>query len=309
MGTRGTEDGQFANPRGIEIDSEDKVFVSDFINNNIQVFEQREVNPPVANAGSDQVVDSKQIVQLDGNNSSDPDNSQLSYFWNQTRGPEVTLSDPTSSNHTFTAPEIIEPIDLTFQLTVMNEEGITSEPDDVTITVTPTPILLQPVADAGPNQFVQSGDIVRLDGSNSSDPNDSSLTYSWTQVRGSPVELSDPTSSRPLFTAPKTSEVENLIFQLVVTKEERESSEPDEVTITVNPVTTPPPPPNEEPRTIGDIIKGIIQNPLDVTNSIDSANEIRDILSDNNRDNDQIVCDLIDSEDEYTSNIRELLNC
>jgi hypothetical protein len=62
-------------------------------------------------------------------------------------------------------------------------------------------------------------------------------------------------------------------------------------------------------KMITDIIKGIIQNPLDVTNSIDSANEIRDILTDDNRDNDQIVCDLIDSEDEYTSNIREILNC
>ncbi len=63
------------------------------------------------------------------------------------------------------------------------------------------------------------------------------------------------------------------------------------------------------PQTISDLIQGILQNPLDVTNSIDSANEIRDILTDNNRYNDQIVCDLIDSEDEYTSNIQEILNC
>ncbi|MDN5845210.1 MAG: YncE family protein [Candidatus Nitrosocosmicus sp.] len=75
-------------------------------------------------------------------------------------------------------------------------------------------------------------------------------------------------------------------------------------------VSSPPiPPVNEEPRTISDLIKGIIQNPLDITNSIDSANEIRDILTDNNRDNDQLVCDLIHSENEYTSNIREILNC
>jgi hypothetical protein len=95
---------------------------------------------------------------------------------------------------------------------------------------------------------------------------------------------------------------------LTVTNEEGITSEPDEVIITVNPVPIPPPP-EPEPRTINDIIKGIIQNPLNVTNSIDSANEIRNILTDNNRDNDQIVCDLIDSEGEYTSNIREILNC
>ena len=62
-------------------------------------------------------------------------------------------------------------------------------------------------------------------------------------------------------------------------------------------------------KSIQHLINNITKNPLDVTNSIDSANEIMDILTDNNRDNDQIVCDLIDSEDEYISNIREILNC
>ena len=92
-----------------------------------------------------------------------------------------------------------------------------------------------------------------------------------------------------------------------VTSNEEIKSEPDEVVITVDPVQSPPP--EEEPKTVSDLIKGIIQNPLDVTNSIDSANEIRDILTDDNRDNDQLVCDLIDPEVDSTSNIREILNC
>lgn len=42
----------------------------------------------------------------------------------------------------------------------------------------------------------------------------------------------------------------------------------------------------------------------------DRAKEIRDILTYDNRDNDQLVCDLIDSDDENTiSNIRKSLNC
>jgi DNA-binding beta-propeller fold protein YncE len=163
----------------------------------------------------------------------------------------------------------------------------------------------KPIADAGPDQSVKSGDIVRLDGSNSSEPAGSELTYSWSQVSGSPVTLSDPSSSNPTFTAPKTNEVENLIFQLVVTNEEGISSEPDEVTITINPSTTPP----EKTKTIHDLLRGIIQNPLNVTNYMDSANEIRDILTDNNQNNDQIVCDLVDSENDITSNIQEILNC
>jgi hypothetical protein len=166
----------------------------------------------------------------------------------------------------------------------------------------------QPIADAGPNQSVKSNDIVQLDGTNSSDPNDSlSLRYHWIQTKGPEVSLSDSSSSSPTFTAPKVNDLTELIFELTVTNNEGITSEPDEVMITVNPVISPPP---EQPSTIGDLIKAIIQNPLNVTNSIDSANEIKEILTDNNRDNDQIVCDLIGSEDEETiSNIREILNC
>jgi hypothetical protein len=131
----------------------------------------------------------------------------------------------------------------------------------------------------------------------------------WTPISGPEVTLSDSTSPNPTFAAPETNEQTDLVFQLIVTNGEGISSKPDEVIITVNPVTAPPSPPVKEPKTIGDLIKGILQNPLDVTNSIDSANEIRDILTDNNHDNDQLVCDLIDLEDEDTSNIRELLNC
>ena len=78
--------------------------------------------------------------------------------------------------------------------------------------------------------------------------------------------------------------------------------------ITVNPVSTNPP--EEEPRTIQDIIKSIIQNPLDITNSLDSANEIKDILTDNNRDNDQTSCNLLENLDSKEAiNIRDILNC
>ncbi len=107
--------------------------------------------------------------------------------------------------------------------------------------------------------------------------------------------------------APELNDQTDLIFELTVTNEKGETSEPDEVVITVNPISQPPP--TEEPRTISDLIKGIVQNPLNVSNSIDSANEIRDILTDDNRNNDQLVCELIDPEDEHTSNIREILNC
>lgn len=152
-----------------------------------------------------------------------------------------------------------------------------------------------------------NNELVQLDGSNSSDPNGSPLTCLWTQTSGSGVTISDSTSPNPSFVAPETKEQTEFTFQLTVTNEEGIASEPDEVTIPVNPIATPPP--EEEPKTIGDLVKSIIQNPLDITNSMDSANEIRDILTDGNRDNDQLACELLHSGDQYSDSIRETLNC
>jgi subtilisin family serine protease len=96
-------------------------------------------NPPTANAGADQTVAAGSTVQLDGTGSSDPNNSPLSYSWAQTSGPSVTLSDSSSSKSTFRAPEPSATTNLVFKLEVTNNEGIKSQPDSITITVSPPP--------------------------------------------------------------------------------------------------------------------------------------------------------------------------
>lgn len=178
---------------------------------------------------------------------------------------------------------------------------------DVSVIAKSPPVIVQPIADAGLDQTIKTNDVVQLDGSNSSDPNGSRLSFFWNQLAGPEAILSDSTTSNPTFLAPEVNEQTDITFQLTVTNEEGIASEPDEVIITVNPVTTPPP--DTEPTTIADLIRGIIQNPLDITNSVESANEIRDILTDDNPDNDEIVCDLIKWNDESTSYLREILNC
>jgi YVTN family beta-propeller protein len=220
----------------------------------------------------------------------------------------IDIIDSTSNNYKGYIAVGPGPFKMVFNPSNNNIYVGNSESDSVSVIATTLNEVLKPVADAGTDQSVKSGDVVQLDGSNSSDSNNSPLVYNWTQTSGPDVTLIDSTSSNPTFMAPQTIDQIDLIFQLVVTNEEGISSEADEVIITVNPIFTPPPP-QEESRTIGHIIKGMIQNPLNVTNSIDSANEIRDILTDDNNDNDQLVCDLINSENEYTSNIREILNC
>lgn len=155
--------------------------------------------------------------------------------------------------------------------------------------------------------MASSGQRVQLDGSNSSDPHGSRLSYSWNQTTGPEVTLSDSTISNPMFTAPEVSEQTEVTFQLTVTNEEGITSEPDRVVVTVNPISQPPT--EEEPKTVSDLLKGIIQNPLDLAYSIGSANQILDILTDDDRNNDQLVCDLIDSENEQMSNVLQILNC
>ena len=74
-----------------------------------------------------------------------------------------------------------------------------------------------PTACAGPDQTVDSGSTVTLDGSKSSDPEAEPLSYLWTQIAGTIVALSNSTAVQPTFTAPGISLDEGLIFQLAVT--------------------------------------------------------------------------------------------
>ena len=49
-----------------------------------------------------------------------------------------------------------------------------------------------PMANAGPDQTVDEGRSVTLNGANSTDPDDGIAAYHWTQTGGFPVALSDP---------------------------------------------------------------------------------------------------------------------
>ena len=185
--------------------------------------------PPEADAGPDQALDTNALVTLDGSGSSDPDGDlPLTYNWTQTGGPDVTFI-PGLGVTTFTAP--LDPAVLTFTLVVTDSLGLPDPtPDEVVITIANQP----PVADAEPDQAVNANVLVTLDGSGSSDPDgDLPLTYYWTQTGGPAVTLSDPDVVMPTFTAPSDPAV--LTFSLVVTDNlGLPDPTPDEVVISVD---------------------------------------------------------------------------
>ena len=182
-------------------------------------------SPPVANAGPDQVVLVSDTVQLDGGGSTDVDGNQLTFSWS-------IISKPQGSTATLSSANIVKPtfvVDLPgayiVQL-VVNDGTVNSKPDTVTIATQNRP----PVANAGPDQTVPLQATVQLDGSGSNDPDNDSLTFSWSILSkpgASGASLSDPTAVKPTFSADQPG---SYVGQLIVNDGQLNSA-PDTVTI------------------------------------------------------------------------------
>jgi MYXO-CTERM domain-containing protein len=89
-----------------------------------------------------------------------------------------------------------------------------------------------PVADAGPDQLVDSGAEVALDGSASADPWGEPFTFGWTEDSGV-LSLDDPSSASPHLLAPVV-EVETT-YRLTLTVDDGLSSSSDVMLLTVRP--------------------------------------------------------------------------
>lgn len=119
--------------------------------------------------------------------------------------------------------------------------SITITDSDGSISTTSEMIIVAPAdynptsADAGSDQVVTEEDLVQLDGTNStSTATGGALTYHWEQLEGTVVELSDPNSGTPTFTAPPVDEDgATLTFMLTVTDATGVESQ-STVRITVN---------------------------------------------------------------------------
>lgn len=192
--------------------------------------------PPIADAGSNQVVDEGDPVQLNGGGSSDPDSDPLSFQWVQTSGPTAQLSGAATATPSFTAPLVAATVDCVFQLSVEDGRGGT---DIDTVTVTVVDVNVPPVADAGADFSIVSGQPGNLNGSGSADPDSDPLSFIWAEIGSSLLNLSSSASADPTFIAPMVGTPTQVVMRLTV-DDSRGGTDSDEVTVTVNPPNAPP---------------------------------------------------------------------
>ena len=126
----------------------------------------------------------------------------------------MTLSDPTQAKPTFLAP-LVGPAAYdadASQLTVSDGQASTETTTNVHVTNVNHP----PVAQAGPDQTRNAGTTVQLDGTASTDPDSDPLTFTWSQLSGPSITLSNVHSATPTFVGPQVTTPTTLTFQLLV---------------------------------------------------------------------------------------------
>ena len=127
--------------------------------------------PPIANAGPNQTVVEGATVQLDGSDSDDSDGTIASFQW-------VLGSVEVATGETPTVDDL--PVGTnSIQLTVTDDDGDIAT-DLVAVTVTAVVVPNEPpTANAGPDQTVEEGAAVQLDGSDSDDSDGTIASFQW----------------------------------------------------------------------------------------------------------------------------------
>ncbi|MFB6189273.1 MAG: glucodextranase DOMON-like domain-containing protein, partial [Halapricum sp.] len=198
---------------------------------------------PTAIAPPGPTVFSGNEASLDASNSKDPNGQKLTFKWEQTSGPSVTLDGADTAKPSFTAPDVQEETSLGFKVTVTDPDG-NSASATTSATVQPQSDNPAPTVNAkissGYSQPLQSGDTAAVNAYDSKDPNGGDLSFHWEQTKGPSVSLTGADSAEVFFGVPKVSEETTLAFKVTVADGQGKSTS-DSVSVTVaasSPTTT-----------------------------------------------------------------------
>ncbi|UII24169.1 PKD domain-containing protein [Fulvivirga ligni] len=205
-----------------------------FFNNNGDFEVRIDGNPsnqaPTANAGSDQSLSSGTTTANLSGSGTDPDGDNVSFSWSQISGPAATLNNAQAANAS--ASGLSNGNTYVFSLTV--SDGVLSSSDDVSITVQQGNTNQAPTANAGNDQNLPAGTgSANLSGSGT-DPDGNSLTYSWSQINGPSVSISNANAASTSVNGLASGN--SYVFRLTVSDGSLSST--DDVTITVTPDNT-----------------------------------------------------------------------
>ncbi|MFC1751084.1 PKD domain-containing protein [Pseudomonadota bacterium] len=193
---------------------------------------------PTANAGIDQNVTTGNAVFLDGGGSSDADGGAISFNW--TLDAEPNGSNAIIISNTTQTPVITPDLDGTYTISLVVNDGILdSVPDTVDIVATSVPNNA-PIANAGIDQSVITGNAVFLDGSGSSDVDGDSISYAWT-LDSAPSGSASSLISSATQTPSITPDLDGTYIISLVVNDGVTDSVPDTVNIVATPVSNTAP--------------------------------------------------------------------
>jgi hypothetical protein len=190
---------------------------------------------PVADAGASvSLTLPNNSTSLDGSKSYDPDGTIISYQWTRISGPNMPAT--MGANAAVVNLGGLVAGTYSYQLTVTDNNGASSS-GQVKVIVAAGPNI-PPIANAGTNQSITApANSVTLNGSASSDPDGTIVSYNWVTVSGpGSITISNSNTSTPTVVGLQPG---GYVFELTVT-DNKGATAKDQVDVTVLPQSLSP---------------------------------------------------------------------
>ena len=192
---------------------------------------------PIIDAGNDKTKYGNERIRLP-TSVTDEHPEDLTYSWKEINRKKIQMSCITCDTLSVKAPDTDVTKTFNFRVTVTDMNGASSE-DTVILTVLPTHNGV-PVADPGPDITINELETKILYGAESYDSDGEIVSYSWNQVRGNTVQLSDANIASPLFMAPSVTRDMVFIYELTVTDNDGDSATKRVKIFVLNVINVPP---------------------------------------------------------------------